>query len=364
MRIQRLSSAGLSMLLCCLLVRADPVRADTEIIHTVPTVALGSMYFQTQAGTSFNFGPGIGVVNFIGRPIGPGLTDTIAQRNADATINGGAIPIQITALSLVSTAPVNIGGAFFDVSVTLDPAHLADDIGTATGSGTLAGGTFSMSFTEFLDVHLTPHGGGTGFDVFVSQVLSNPSTSWGPTPPPGAVLVLGPDDGSSADQRANLHGGLDPFEVDFFPLGTLPACGPNGCHVVATAPVQQFKCPLTQGFWKNHPSAWPLTSLTLGGQTYTQAELLTILTTPVGSGGSADASLILADQLIAAKLNIANGSAPISDTVAAADALLGGFTGKLPYGVTPSSVTGQAMVNNADTLDNYNNGQLTPNCIP
>ena len=109
-----------------------------------------------------------------------------------------------------------------------------------------------------------------------------------------------------------------------------------------------------------------MTSLTLGGQTYTQADLVTIRTTPVGSEALADASLILAHQLIAAKLNIANGSdpAPISSRIAAADALLSGFTGKLPYGVKPPSVTGQAMVNNANTLNNYNNGQLTPNCIP
>jgi hypothetical protein len=104
----------------------------------------------------------------------------------------------------------------------------------------------------------------------------------------------------------------------------------------------------------------------LGSQTYTQAQLLTILTTPVGSGRAADASLILAHQLIAAKLSIANGSAPapINATIAASNGLLSGFAGKLPYKVKPSSATGQAMVNNANTLNNYNNGQLTPNCVP
>jgi hypothetical protein len=46
-------------------------------------------------------------------------------------------------------------------------------------------------------------------------------------------------------------------------------------------------------------------------------------------------SQCLAKQLIAAKLNIANGSdpAPISSTVTHADSLLSGFTGKLPYNV-------------------------------
>ena len=58
----------------------------------------------------------------------------------------------------------------------------------------------------------------------------------------------------------------------------------------------------------------------LGSQTYTKAELLAILKHPVHG----DASMILAVQLIAAKLNIAAGSdpTPISSTIAHADSLL------------------------------------------
>ena len=119
-------------------------------------------------------------------------------------------------------------------------------------------------------------------------------------------------------------------------------------------------CPLTQGYWKNHPNAWPVTSLMLGSQTYTQAELLTILNTPVVG----DASLNLAHQLIAAKLNIAAGSdpTPVSSTITHADSLLAMFSGKLPYHVAPSSNIGQQMVSDANTLDNYNNGRLTQGC--
>ncbi|MGE0826986.1 MAG: PKD domain-containing protein [Candidatus Binatia bacterium] len=120
------------------------------------------------------------------------------------------------------------------------------------------------------------------------------------------------------------------------------------------APAAQ-QCPLPQGFWKDNPSAWPLTSLTLGSQSYTQAELLTILNTAVGSGKKADASLILADQLIAAKLNLANGanSDPLS-TITDADMLLSEFSGKLPYMVKPSSASGKAMVTDAKALESYN----------
>ena len=104
----------------------------------------------------------------------------------------------------------------------------------------------------------------------------------------------------------------------------------------------------------------------LGRQTYTKAELLTILKTRIGSGPKADASLILADQLIAAKLNIANGSdpAPVSSTITHADSLLSGYSGKLPYHVKPSSANGQAMVTDATVLESYNKGALTAGCTP
>ena len=84
------------------------------------------------------------------------------------------------------------------------------------------------------------------------------------------------------------------------------------------------------------------------------------MNTPVGG----DASLNLAHQLIAAKLNIAAGSdpTPIASTITHADSLLSMFSGKLPYHVAPSSNIGQMMVSDASTLDNYNNGHLTPNC--
>ena len=103
-----------------------------------------------------------------------------------------------------------------------------------------------------------------------------------------------------------------------------------------------------------------MNSLVLGSQTYTKAELLNIFNTPVGG----DASLNLAHQLIAAKLNIAAGSdpTPIASTIAHADSLLSMFSGKLPYHVASSSSIGQMMVSDANTLDNYNSGNLTPHC--
>jgi hypothetical protein len=77
--------------------------------------------------------------------------------------------------------------------------------------------------------------------------------------------------------------------------------------------------PLTQGFWKNHPTAWgKVTTLTLGTVTYTKTQLETILETPVRG----DASLILAHQLIAALLNIeVTGTSATTPTTLVADTI-------------------------------------------
>jgi len=80
-------------------------------------------------------------------------------------------------------------------------------------------------------------------------------------------------------------------------------------------------CTFTQGFWKNHEEAWPVDTLTLGNVSYTQDELLAIFDLPV----EGNCLISLAHQLIAAKLNVANGADDddVADAIAAADALIG-----------------------------------------
>jgi hypothetical protein len=155
--------------------------------------------------------------------------------------------------------------------------------------------------------------------------------------------------------------------------GDFATVGPDNClYVTQSDRIEKMspcffqvsianKCPLGSGNWKNNP-AWPVTSLTLGSQSYTQAELTVILKTPAGG----DASLILADALIATELSIAGDSnpGPIASTVSDADSLLATQSGLLPYSIKPSSGTGQAMVNDADILTSYNSGALTLSCTP
>jgi hypothetical protein len=115
-------------------------------------------------------------------------------------------------------------------------------------------------------------------------------------------------------------------------------------------------CVRGHGYWKTHEESWPVTMAILGNQLYSKAELLNLLSAPV----KGDASIILAHQLIAAKLNLANGSsnAAIAATLTAADNWLRNYAGKLPYNVNASTPEGQTAVNLANTLEQYNNGIL------
>jgi len=170
----------------------------------------------------------------------------------------------------------------------------------------------------------------------------------------------------SVSGDATLSAGFHCFEVQFF-----ECCGgPSGVDLILPDNVSYAcpgnKCPFSMGYWKTHPDAWPVTTLTLGTVSYTQAELLAILKTNPGHGTKSDASLILADQLIAAKLNLANGSnpCPFAATIAAADALIDGRTIPITPTITPNTAEGQQMVSLANTLEQFNTGALTPGCTP
>ena len=78
-------------------------------------------------------------------------------------------------------------------------------------------------------------------------------------------------------------------------ITTLTACDPD--------PGEVEGCTRGQGYWKNHPADWPLDPVTLGGVDYSKVDAIAhILETP----SLGDGSMILAKQLIAAKLNVAS----------------------------------------------------------
>jgi hypothetical protein len=234
----------------------------------------------------------------------------------------------------------------------------------AHGNAVVTGATNSADFPVTLGSFDPSHNG--DYDAFVTKLDSAgaslvDSTYLGGSDLDGAtglalggtasVYVVGSTESLDFPATGGAHDVGQNGLWDGFVVGIDLALGPGG-----------GTCPHSQGYWKNHPQNWPVLTLYLGSETYDQAELISLLETPTRG----DASLILAKQLIAAKLNVENESdpAPVSAEIAEAGALLATFTGKLPYEVHPSTATGQSMVALGAVLDEYNNKILTPGCTP
>jgi hypothetical protein len=129
---------------------------------------------------------------------------------------------------------------------------------------------------------------------------------------------------------------------DTITCATLPCVGPGSCTY-------------SQGYWRNHPDAWPVTSLTLGTVTYQAAELMAILDDPARGNGL----VILVHQLIAAKLNVANGADPsvIQQTMTDADNMIGALVvPPIGNGYLAPGQTGDLV----ETLTQYNEGTIGP----
>jgi hypothetical protein len=136
---------------------------------------------------------------------------------------------------------------------------------------------------------------------------------------------------------------------------------------VTCKPPPSDGCTLTQGYWKTHSkygpapydSTWALigedTAFFLSGQTWYQA------INASASGGNA--YYILAQQYIAARLNLLAGT---GSTTAVDTALAGAsafFTTSTPTSTLSKAVRAQAL-GYAGTLDDYNNGRIGPGHCP
>jgi hypothetical protein len=110
----------------------------------------------------------------------------------------------------------------------------------------------------------------------------------------------------------------------------------------------------TPGYWKNHPEAWPVDIISVGGVDYTQAEAIEWMC----SGGKGDKTLTMFGAVVAAKLNvlIGNDDSKVADTIAAVDAWMA--VHPVGSGVKANSEAWKLGDPLYQTLDNYNNNLL------
>ena len=114
----------------------------------------------------------------------------------------------------------------------------------------------------------------------------------------------------------------------------------------------------TIGYWKNHPEAWPVDEIIIGGITYTRDEAIEIMKSKKVKG---DKTHDMFAQLVAAKLNveIGNSSGCINGIIASADDWMSIYN--VGTGVSADSEAWKMAEDWHEMLDDYNNGRL---CAP
>jgi uncharacterized repeat protein (TIGR01451 family) len=281
-----------------------------------------------------------------------------------ARLGRGSILLVAFATTLGVLA-VPAGAAFRFADVTVQK--------TATAASIQAGDTAGFTIT------VSNIGDRDATGVTLSDVLPDSGLAWAENPDVGACSVT---DSASGDvlscSVATLAAGAS-FSVTVEAATNAEACdyalsntatvaasnesarktGNNtasaSISVTCPPPPPPGGCTFTQGFWKTHPEAWPVSSLTLGTVSYTSDELEAIFNEPVAGNGL----ISLAHQLIAAKLNVASGADPtaISQAIADADAMIDGLvvppvgSGSLAPGDTSDLV---------DSLTDFNEGLTGP----
>jgi hypothetical protein len=113
----------------------------------------------------------------------------------------------------------------------------------------------------------------------------------------------------------------------------------------------------TPGYWKNHPEAWPVNSITVGGITYTKDQAIAWL----GKVGK-DKTTTMFSSLVPAMLNvqIGNDGSCVNSAIAAANAWMAtyGPVGSNVAGGSAAWAQGEPL---HQQMDAYNNGLL---CAP
>jgi hypothetical protein len=112
----------------------------------------------------------------------------------------------------------------------------------------------------------------------------------------------------------------------------------------------------TPGYWQNHPDAWPVSEITVGGVKYTKAEAIELISAAV----KGDKRFTMFPALVAAMLNVEIGaeSSCINATIACADAWMEANGSKPVKASSDAWCLGEPLY---CELDAYNNGLL---CAP
>lgn len=267
----------------------------------------------------------------------PRINFTEGLASQGATYDGTTLSITSTPVFLTFTAGGTeefVGGGTLTLTATID------------GGGVLSGGSFSISGNVTDTDSSTSYSGvllsGTVADYGIIDVGISGGTDLADfrmDATAGSMLGLFGGSGGDTNLLVALEGSN--FAGSF--AGPWSADRAKGD--VGPPPLTPQLPPHTIGFWKNHPEVWPVTSMVICGNSLNQSELISILdTSPRG-----DVTIIMARQLIAAKLGVAGGNAcPLTSNAEAWLCSHGGI------GASRKKWDGGEELKSA--LDQFNNG--------
>lgn len=243
--------------------------------------------------------------------------------------------------------------------------------------------TITAGDTAAFQMTVTNIGNLPASSVTLTDVLPDSGLDWAENPDSAACTVTADPGGdllscsvatlaAGASFSVTVEAATNPEVCDYTLSNTATASARNepvtkknstgsaSISVACEPPPPGEGCTLTIGFWKTHyPDAWPAevqaNGLTLGSVTYTAAQLEDIFNEPPAGNGL----IILAHQLIGAKINIASGAdaSGIQSSIDAADALIGGLVVP-PVGSGFLSPDDTSDLN--DALTDYNEGLTGP----
>jgi hypothetical protein len=170
---------------------------------------------------------------------------------------------------------------------------------------------------------------------------------------PLTVAALIPTEWKASPSGADSDGVSDGYGYSVAPIGTLGFSTDFGFFT----PAVQQPGTGTPGYWKNHPDAWPVANITVGGVTYTKAAAIAWL----GKVGK-DKTTTMFSSLVSAMLNVllvGNDASCVNSTIALANTWMAAHhVGTNVAASSDAWTIGEPL---HMQMDAYNNGLL---CAP
>jgi hypothetical protein len=208
-----------------------------------------------------------------------------------------------------------------------------------------------------------------GVKVYVCSLCDGTDTTGTETGPGGYYAVLEPFGSYTVSvliptdtQASPPNVGDDSFDSDCVPNGSgysvatgVPGNGTATDFGFVTSSASNPGTG-TPGYWKNHPDAWPVSSIVVGGVTYTKAQAISWL-----NNTGKDKTVTMFQSLVSAMLNvmIGNDGSCINTSITKGNTWLATYP--LGSNVAGSSYAWSIGQPIQQTLDAYDNGLL---CAP